>query len=84
MPIAKKVWSHGSQTWIQCAWFECERQGVELHKSVFHEHARSLACDHPLSQHVNFVFCSERHKRLFQHSHISMGDLPPGYRSLVY
>lgn len=79
MPVAKKVWSHGSQNWIRCAWFECEKQGYELYKAVFHEHARDLPCHHPRSEHVNFIFCSERHKQYYMHSHISMGNLPKGF-----
>jgi hypothetical protein len=80
MPIARKVLSRSSDTWIQCCWFECERPGFELYKTVFHEHAKQLRCDHPLSEHVNFVFCSERHRQLYLHSHIEMGKLPPGYK----
>ncbi len=78
--VVKKILSSSSGTWIRCNWFECERPGVELHKSIFHEHAKDLPCGHPMSQHVNFVFCSDQHKRLFQHSHIEMGKLPPGYQ----
>ena len=79
MPIAKKVYSHGSGLWIRCTWFECERDGFELYKTIFHEHARSVPCDAPLAEHVNFVFCSERHRQYFLNSHKSMGNLPKGY-----
>jgi hypothetical protein len=79
----KRVRSFSSGTWITCAWFECDRQGFELHKSVFHEHDRRLPCDHPLSGHVNFLFCSERHKRFYANSHIALGRLPAGYRTVV-
>lgn len=79
MPIAKKVLSRGSGEWIRCAWFECERHGFELYKTIFHEHARTLPCDNPLSEHVNFVFCSERHRQYFVNSHRDMGNLPKGY-----
>jgi hypothetical protein len=81
VPVAKKVHSRSSDTWILCAWFGCEKQGYELYKSIFHEHASNIPCAR--GNHVNFVFCTERHKRLFQHSHISMGKLPPGYRKSI-
>jgi hypothetical protein len=29
------------------------------------------------------VFCTDRHKDYFMHSHISMGNLPPGSRLAV-
>ena len=81
MPIiARKVLSATTGHWIPCCWFECEKDGVELYKTVFHEHSKGLKCDNPMSQHVNFVFCSERHRQLYLHSHIQMGKLPPGYR----
>jgi hypothetical protein len=80
MPVAKKVRSFTTDTWIMCAWFECTRSGYELYKAVFHEHDRRLACHNPLSQHVHFIFCSERHKQLYAHSHINFGQLPAGYR----
>lgn len=80
MPVAKKVLSFSSGNWITCAWFECQKDGFELYKSVFHEHARELTCDHPASGHVNFVFCSERHRQFFRHSHVDFGQLPAGYK----
>lgn len=79
MPIAKKVYSHGSGLWIQCSWFECQKDGYELYKTIFHEHARSVPCNSSMAEHVNFVFCSERHKQYFLNSHLSMGNLPKGY-----
>jgi hypothetical protein len=59
------------------------RPGYELYKSVFHEHAPSIGCDHPYAEHVNFVFCSERHKQYYLNSHIEMGNLGAGYRSVL-
>jgi hypothetical protein len=76
----KKVWSFSSENWVNCAWFECRRPGFEMHKTVLHDHARTLRCDNPLSGHVNFVFCSERHKQLYLNSHKNMGKMPPGYK----
>lgn len=83
MPTAKKVLSSSTDTWIPCCWFECEKPGYELYKSVLHEHARELRCDDPRSQHVNFVFCGERHKQLYLNSHRDMGKLPPGYKLAI-
>lgn len=84
MRNGKMVFSHSSGTWIKCVWCAMHGQdnpGYELYKSVFHEHARALPCDHPASQHVNFVFCSERHKQYYLNSHIDMGNLPAGFRT---
>lgn len=83
MPTAKKVHSYSSDTWIPCCWFECDRDGYELYKAIFHEHGRNYTCDHPAAAHINFVFCSERHKQLYLHSHVQMGQLPPGYRLAI-
>lgn len=83
MAVAKKVLSFSSGTWIRCAWFECDRVGFELYKSVFHEHASELACHHPMSQHVYFIFCSERHRMYYKNSHVEFGQLPAGYRKSI-
>lgn len=83
MPVAKKVLSFSTQTWITCAWFGCDRTAYDLYKSVFHEHSRDLACDHPYSAHVFFIFCTERHKRYYQESHKNFGQLPAGYRKSI-
>ncbi len=82
--IARKVLSSTTGTWIPCCWFECEKPGYELYKSVLHEHMKTMPCDHPMSQHVNFLFCTERHRQLYLNSHRNMGQLPPGYKKLVY
>lgn len=79
MPVAKKILSASSGTWIQCNWFECEKPGYELYKTVLHEHAKNLPCDHMLSEHVNFVFCSERHRQYYLNSPKAHGNLPKGF-----
>jgi hypothetical protein len=79
--MVKKVRSFSSDTWIMCCWFECEKSGTELHKSVLHEHLRTTPCEN--GEHVTFIFCSDQHKRLYQHSHVDMGNLPPGYRKIT-
>jgi hypothetical protein len=84
MPIiARKVLSATTGGWIQCCWFECQKHGTTLHKTVLHEHMKTMRCDDPLSQHVNFIFCSEKHKQFFLHSHRDMGKLPPGFKKTV-
>lgn len=70
----------GETVWLKCCWEDCERQGVDLHRTRSHDHARGLRCDSPLSKHTWFVFCSERHRQLFLNSHISKGNLPTGER----
>lgn len=81
MAVAKKVISFSSESWIRCAWFECEKPGYELYKSIQHEHGRNIPC--AAGDHVNYVFCSERHKQLFRHSHESFGNLPPGFKKVI-
>lgn len=83
MRNSKRVYSHGGDNFIRCAWFECDQDGFELYKSVFHEHARGLPCDDPRSEHVNFVFCSERHKQYYLHSHKDLNMLPPGFKTVL-
>jgi hypothetical protein len=83
--MARKVLSSGGG-WIPCVWCHMhgqENRGYELYKSVFHEHSRLMPCDHPLATHINFVFCSERHKQYFRNSHVSMGNLPKGWASTL-
>jgi hypothetical protein len=83
-PIQRKVRSFSSEDWITCCWFECDKPGFELYKSVFHEHDKKMRCDDFRSEHINYVFCTERHRQLFLYSHVSMGNLPPGYKKCVY
>lgn len=93
MPMKQKVLSASSLGWIPCVWHAMHgemRPGFEMHKTVFHEHANYwpdgtvMSCDHPLACHINFVFCSETCRQYFLHSHISMGDLPKGYKNLAW
>ena len=85
MPIAKPVFSRSSENWITCANFgpsgRCEKTAYELYKAIFHEHAPTIPCS--FGDHVNFIFCSERCKRYYQNSHVSIGNLPPGYRTII-
>jgi hypothetical protein len=80
---AKPVLSRDDGTWLKCCWDDCERQGFDSHKTRFHDHAHGLPCDHPDAKHVWYVFCSNRHRDYFLHSHRSMGNLPPGSRLML-
>lgn len=89
MPTARKVHSFTNDGWIRCNWFgtpssgRCEKEGYELYKSVFHEHAREIPCDHPMANHISYVFCSERCKRYYLNSHHDMGNLPAGFKTVL-
>jgi hypothetical protein len=82
--IEKQVLSLDGENWLTCCWFECEDKGYELHQAVTHDHARGLPCDHQLSKHIRYVFCSDRHKMYWVNSHRSMGNLPAGERQRVW
>lgn len=75
--------ARGETVWLLCCWAECERQGVDLYKTRHHAHATGLKCDDPLSKHPIYVFCSERHRQYFLHSHVKNGQLPPGSRNRI-
>lgn len=75
--LARKVinFDHGGDRHVMCAWDDCEKDGVELHKVRINYGKPGYA-----DQIVNHVFCSDRHKQFFIHSPKSHGNLPPGYR----
>jgi hypothetical protein len=75
-----KVLSHYSGQWLLCCWQDCEKFGYELHKVRHHDHAKHIPCAD--GDHAIMVFCSERCKQLFVHSHLANGKLGPGYRNL--
>lgn len=86
MTMLQKVFSRATDQWILCVWCVMhghQRPGYEMHKAVFHEHSKDIPChvveESGMGSHVNYVFCSDRHKRYFQNSHIEMGNLPSGY-----
>jgi hypothetical protein len=86
--IGKRVINldHGGDRRVMCGWDDCEKEGYELYKVKTHEHNPVLSCDHPLSKHVSYVFCSERHKMYWIGSSTRArggtlhGNLPSGYR----
>ena len=73
----------GETAFLQCCWEDCRKPGTTLHKALSHDHAKGYPCDHEMSKHTWFVFCSERHRQLFKHSHISKGNLPTGERGRI-
>lgn len=70
----------GETRWLLCCWDDCERQGVTLHRTRFHDHPPNISCDGPDVRHVWYVFCSESHRQLFLHGHRQYGQLPSGSR----
>lgn len=62
---------HGDRH-IVCAWDDCERDGYELYKCTVNYGGTEQA------QIVRYVFCSERHRQYWIHSHRSYGNLPSG------
>lgn len=68
--IGKPVINMATGTHIPCCWLDCFKDGVELHKVVIPQPGET----------INYVFCSERHRQYFIHSHRDMGNLPPGHR----
>lgn len=74
--VEKKVINldHGGAKHVMCAWDDCERDGVEMHKTT----VNYGSADCP--QIVNHVFCSERHRQYWINSVRSYGNLPPGFR----
>jgi hypothetical protein len=57
---------------LACCWEDCRRDGVQLHQVRVREGEST----------VTYVFCSERHKQYYLHSHVSYGNLPAGYGSV--
>jgi hypothetical protein len=82
--VTKPVLSLDGHRWLTCCWFPCERQSYDLHKAVVHDHARGLSCDHELSKHVQYTFCSDRCKMYWVNSHHALGDLPHGDKLRVW
>ena len=73
----------GETVWLQCCWDDCEKHAVSLHKARFHDHNRGVRCEAEEAKHPIYTFCSERHRQLFLHSHISNGNLPTGSRGML-
>jgi hypothetical protein len=83
MAVEKKVLSRDDETWLTCCWADCERPGYSSNRTYFHDHNPGFPCTAPEAKHVWYVFCTERHRQFFLHSHKAMGKLPPGYAKAV-
>lgn len=86
MAISKGILNRdhdGDVRWIPCGWDDCQRRGVDIHKTFFHDHNPLYPCSGSGAKHVWYVFCSERHKQYFLHSHVSLGNLPAGSRNVM-
>jgi hypothetical protein len=68
---------------ILCAWDDCDRDGTTLHYHRICEHKDFVPCDSLKAQHAQYVFCSERHRQFWLHSHRKHGQLPSGWRSSI-
>lgn len=66
---------HGGARHITCAWDDCEKDGYEINKIVVNEGADGYE-----PHLVTYVFCTERHKVYWAHSHRGYGMLPPGHK----
>lgn len=73
----KRNWETGTR--YLCCWADCDRDGVELHKVILHEHRGPCEYADPTG-HPVMVFCSERHKMYHVNSHRDLNNLPAGYR----
>jgi hypothetical protein len=65
---------HAGDRHVMCAWDDCEKDGVELHK--VRVNYGSASAPHI----VNHVFCTERHLQYWVNSTKKYGQLPPGYK----
>jgi hypothetical protein len=69
----RKVYNLSTGNRLMCCWTDCEKDGTTLHQVRVWEG----------QQPIIYIFCSERHRMLFAHSHVDMGNLPPGYRFVL-
>lgn len=81
--MSKKILSRDSEHWLTCCWDECERPGYDSNRTLFHDHNPGMGCGHPLSKHLWYTFCTERHRQYFLNSHRSLGKLPAGYAKSI-
>lgn len=64
---------------ILCGWDDCEKDGVMLHHIAVNQAKPGF----PPSL-ARYVFCSDRHKQYWAHSHrLGYGNLPAGSRSTI-
>jgi len=77
--IQKKIINldSGDGRHVMCSWDTCESDGFELYKIRVNTAAPGAE-----PRHMNYVFCSERHKQYWLNNVRpgSNNNLPPGYR----
>lgn len=89
MRNSKRVISFGTGKPIGCTWCAMhghDKPGYELHKHTACRHPVGFggwSCDDPRSEHIHYVFCTERHRLYFMNSHRDMGNLPAGFRTVT-
>lgn len=64
---------------IFCAWEDCDNDGYFCHR------VRVNYGQHPTGEPwvTTYIFCSERHRQYWIHSHHNNGHLPQGYRLTI-
>lgn len=82
MAHLKRVWSKTSEKWIRCNWFECDRNGYDNFKFIVHDHSDLIPCSHRLAEHVNYIFCCERHMEYYVESPRNHWNLPAGKKNV--
>lgn len=80
MSVMQRVWSYVNDQWIQCNWFECDKDGFEQYKAIQHDHHPDIRCGNAPTEHTNYIFCSERHLRYYQNSVKDLWNLPAGMK----
>lgn len=60
---------------LPCCWDECV--------SLAHDENKVVVTDPGAAKKVHYIFCTERHRDYWLHSHKSMGNLPPGSKLKV-
>lgn len=75
-----KVPSGSTERLILCAWADCDHHGDDLY-AITVPHGRVTPKTVP--RRLVYIFCSERHKELYRHSHHDLGNLPTGSRGLL-
>lgn len=67
---------------IPCVFQECDKIGTSRY-----EHREFVQWinigPNRIPQHRIYLFCSERHRALWRHSHVSNGNLPTGSKGMI-
>jgi hypothetical protein len=65
---------------IMCCWNDCVEPGHEEHKVVVRE--RKSEVDLSTMETLTYIFCCQKHKHYYVHSHLDLGNVPTGYKSV--